>query len=407
VAVFQYKGLDKRGRSVKGLIEADTVRGARARLRERDIFPSSIEESREQQGKKGRLALFDPANRRVGASQLALATRQLATLISAGMPLVDALRALSEQIDHPRLKRVVSEVGDRVNEGTTMAEAMREFPKVFPRLYVNMISSGEVSGSLDVVLERLAELLEAQVALQRKLLSALTYPVLMIVLCVVVVIILLTYVVPQITEMFAEKKTALPLPTVIVVGLSDFLRNYWIPLLATGAFTVIALSRYAKTAKGRYRVDHLMLRLPVFGTMQLKIATSRFARNLGTLLTSGVELLTALGIVKNIIGNSVLEEVVERATDGVREGKGLAAQLNVADRFPRMLIHMIAIGEQTGQLESMLLRAANSYEMEVSALVSGLASILEPILILFLAVIVGTILASVMLPMLEMSSLAM
>lgn len=404
--VFEYKALSKSGRQLKGVIDADSERSARVKLKSQGIFPTTmLEGGAKEAAKDAQTSVLDLRNRRINATQLGLATRQLATLVAAGMPLVEALKALGDQIDHARLKRVIAEVGDRVNEGSTMADAMREFPKVFPRLYVNMIASGEVTGSLDIVLERLADLLEAQAALRRKILSALTYPILMLCLCFGVIVLLLAYVVPEITKIFKDQGQTLPLPTQIVISLSDFMKSYWWLVIASVLFVIVAIERYAHTPAGRKRIDRLRLKLPVFGPMALKVATSRFSRNLGTLLSSGVEVLTALGIVKNIIGNVILEEVVDDAIIGVREGRSLASELGKAHRYPRMLIHMIAIGEQTGQLEQMLLRAANNYESEVNSTVSALTSILEPLLIIFLAAVVGCILASVMLPMLEMNNL--
>ena len=409
MAVFAYKALDSKGRSTKGVVDAENVRLARQKLRQQGIFPTTLTESNAQAPATRALALTSgsaPKEKRVDAGNLAVATRQLATLVGAGMPLVEALRALGDQVDNVSLKQVVSQVGDQVNEGTTLAAAMREHPKVFPKLYANMVSSGEASGSLEIVLVRLADLLEAQIALKRKVGSALVYPVLMLVLCFGVIVLLLTYVVPQITQIFASRKAVLPLPTRIIIAASDFLQSYWIQLTVLIVFGWIWFKRFKNSPKGRAKLDRLLLRLPLVGPLSLKVATARFAKNLGTMLSSGIELLTALGIAKNIVGNTVLEEAVEHASEGVREGSSLAGELDKTKQFPKLLIHMIAIGERTGQLEDMLLRTSNSYESEISALISSLTSILEPVLILFLAVVVGGILAAVMLPMLDMTSLA-
>ncbi len=407
MAVFEYQAINKRGRAVRGVIDAESIRAARLKLKRDGIFPTSMVETRESEpAARGWNVKLDLSRRRVSLTQMSVATRQLATLVGAGMPVVEALRALSDQVDQPSFRRVIAEISDAVNEGSTMASAMRNYPKVFPRIYSNMIASGEASGTLDVVLERLADLLERQAALRRKVVSALTYPVLMVCLCLGVVVLLLAYVVPEITAIFQEQNATLPLPTRVVIGLSALIRSYgWVgAILAAGAF--LALQRYRNTPGGARRLSRLQLQLPLVGSLTLKIATSRFARNLGTMLQSGIEVLGALAIVKNIIGNVVLEEAVESAITGVREGRDLASELNKTQLFPRLLIHMVAIGERTGQLEHMLIRAANSYESEVDATVGALTSILEPVLIVFLAVIVGSILASVMLPMLEMSSLA-
>jgi general secretion pathway protein F len=407
MAVFVYKALDSRGRTTKGIVDADTVRAARQKLKQQGIFPTSIDESRSRQNTPS-LSFLPSANRgrKVDPQSLAIATRQLATLSGAGMPLVEALRALGDQLDNVNLKGIIAEVGSQVNEGSTLAQALRKHPRVFPKLYANMVASGEASGSLEVVLTRLADLLEAQTALKRKVSSAMVYPILMLVLCFGVIVLLLTYVVPQITQIFASKNAVLPLPTRVVIGASDFLQQYYLILILVIGLAIFWFSRFRASPAGRKRLDRFILRLPLFGNLSLKVATSRFAKNLGTMLASGIELLNALSIARNIVGNTVLEEAIDTAIDGVREGSSLAGELEKSGVFPRMLIHMIAIGEKTGQLEDMLLRAANSYESEINALISSFTAILEPVLILFLAGIVGSVLAAVMLPMLEMTSLA-
>lgn len=404
--IFEYKAFNSQGKQIKGTVDAESPRAARIRLKQQNIFPTGLTEALEENKKKSINVNISFRSQKVGAANLAIATRQLATLISAGMPLVESLRAAADQIEHAHLKGVFVKVADSVNEGSTLANAMREYEKVFPRLYVNMVSSGEASGSLDLVLDRLSELLESQAALRRKIMAALSYPILMLFLCLGVVILLLAYVVPQITAIFADQGVTLPLPTRIVIVLSSFTQNYWWLCFILLILVVIFCRRYSATEKGREAIDRTALKLPLIGNLILKVATARFARNLGTMLTSGIEVLTALSIAKNIVGNSVLEQIISDAAEGVREGKSLAPELNKRGVFPKMLIHMIAIGEKSGEVDTMLNRAATSYESEVSAFITGLTSILEPVLILLLAGIVGGILASVMLPMIEMTSMA-
>ena len=406
MAVFVYKALDERGRNKKGIIDADSVRAARQKLRVQGIFPTEISE-RAARGNSS-LRLGRPIGQRqtkLNSTQLAVLTRQFATLAGAGLPLVEALKALSEQVDQTGLRAVLAGVTDQVNEGSTLAAAMKEHPGVFPRLYVNMVASGESSGSLEQVLARLADLLESQAALKRKVVSAMTYPILMLVLCFGVIMLLLGYVVPQITSIFEGQGATLPLPTRVVIALSDFVGGYWWLILAVVALVVFGYQTYSRTLTGRRKIDSIFLKIPLFGILSLKIASSRFSRNLGLMLASGIELLTALSIAKNIVGNTILEDVIDSAREGVREGESLARELDSAKTFPRILIHMVAIGERTGELEQMLQRAADSFDAEVEATLSSLTSILEPVLIIFLAGIVGAILAAVMLPMLEMTSL--
>jgi general secretion pathway protein F len=301
----------------------------------------------------------------------------------------------------------MAEVCDGVNEGSTLAQALRKYPKVFPKLYINMIASGEATGALGSVVTRLAELLDSQAELKRKVMGALVYPIMMLGICFLVVIFLLSYVVPEITAIFKDQKATLPPLTIFVIAVSDFMRAYWFLIIGGVIFFVLALVRYIATVAGRKQFDALQLKMPLFGALTMKACSARFARNLGTLLESGVELLGALAIVKSIIGNVVLEKVVDDAINGVREGKSLAAELGKAKKFPKLLVHMIAVGERSSELDRLLIRAAMSYESEVSALVSGLTSLLAPIMIIFLASIVGVIVASIMLPMVEMSSLSL
>lgn len=406
MAVFEYKALNANGKQVKGLVESDSARTARTKLKQQGIFPTSLVESNEQVTKKSFSLSFLSAKRtKVPVGQLAVVSRQLSTLLAAGMPLVDALRALADQIDTPHFKTVIAEITDLVNEGSTVAQALGRYPRIFPRLYVNMVASAEASGSLDIVLERLADLLDAQAALRRKVLSALTYPVMMLVLCVGVVILMLAVVVPQITAIFEEKGGTLPLPTRVIIALSNFMQSYWWVIVGGVTIAVISIQRFYRTPEGRKRVDALLLRSPLIGPLLQKVAASRFSRNVGAMLASGIEVLQALSLARNILGNAVMEEAISEVSEKVREGGSLARELERTKLFPRLLIHMTAIGEKTGQLSPMLLRAAASYESEVDAFVSGLTSILEPVLIIFLAGIVGGILAAVMLPMLEMTSL--
>lgn len=406
MAVFEYTALNASGKKVKGVVDAESVRAARSKLKLQGVFPTSLEEAKSKALGKSAKGASIFGERRVGAAQLGIATRQLATLVGAGMPLVESLKALGDQLDQPRLKAVIADIASRVNEGSTFADAVRAHPRVFPKLYPNMIASAEASGTLEIVLERLADLLESSAALRRQVFAALAYPMLMLVLCLGVVILLLTYVVPQITEIFEEHGGVLPTPTRIVIAMSDFIQAQWLPCLLLVAFIIISLVRYYKTEAGRERIDGIKLKLPVFGALTTKAASARFSRTLGTMLSSGVELLTALTIVKNIIGNVVIEKAIADAREGVREGKNLADELDKSGVFPRLLVHMTAIGEKTGELESMLLRSARAYESEVNTVISALTAVLNPILILILAGIVGMILVSVLLPMLEMTSLA-
>ncbi len=405
MAVFKYVAINSSGKEKKGVIDAENARAAKLKLQKEGLFPRSLKEGGENDGNSGWNINIDLTKKKVDTTELAVMTRQLATLVQAGMPLVDSLLALSDQLENPFTKGVISEVCDEVREGSSLADAMLKHSNVFPKIYVNMVSSGESSGKLDIVLTRLADLYESQAALRRKVVSALTYPSLMLVICILAIVLLLAFVVPEITAIFVEKGKTLPLPTRIVVGLSSLILNYWWLLIALAVLPVLWLQYYKKTPEGREKLDHLKLNIPFVGNLTTKIATSLFARNLGTMLASGVELLSALGIARNIVGNVIIEKAVDSAIDGVREGKSLSSELKRTGVFPTILIHMLGIGEKTGDLEPMLLRAADNYDSEVDSVLGRLTTILEPIMILFIAIVVGGILLAIMLPMLEMSNL--
>lgn len=401
--VYSYKGINENGKDVKGQIDADSSRSAREKLRSQGVYLSSLDEI--SKIKKSQDIKLSFQREKASTMQLAVLTRQLATLLGSGMPLVDSLRALAEQLDVPVLRQTITSVRERVTEGTAFNLALESYPKVFPKLYVKMIKSGEASGTLDMVLERLSEMLENQAILNRKIISAVTYPILMLFLCFAVIGLLLGFVVPEISKIFEDKGEALPFATQVVVDASNFLRGYWFLIILFAGGLFISVKKYIATKSGRYKFDRLKVNAPFIGPISLKLATSRLATNLGTMLQSGIELLTALAISKDILSNSYLEETVMQAAEGVEQGRSLSVLLAQSDRFPKMLIHLIAVGEQTGELDSMLLRVGKSFEMEVESFISALTSILEPVLIIFLAVIVGGILMAVMSPMLNITAI--
>ena len=399
---FEYSAIDERGKTIRGTIDAETARVARQKLRAKGVYATDIKEGLQAAKEKALDVKRFFTSDRVKITELAVATRQLATLVGAGLPLVESLQALSEQVESANLKRIIIEVRENVQEGSALAKAMGAFPKAFPRLYVNMVGSGEASGTLDAVLENLADYLESQQDLQRRVRSALMYPAFMLVFCMLVVIALLTYVVPTITDIFIKQKAILPLPTRILMGLSAFLKDWWLVLIAAGIGVVYGIKFWYKQDKGRNRIDRLLLRLPIYGSLTLKINTARVAKTLGTLLQNGVGLLEALEIVKTITANVHLSRAIEEAKDGVREGRSLARELARSNMFPPMVIHMIAIGEKSGKLESMLNKAGKAYESEVQASLSGLTTLIEPLMIIFLGLIVFSIVISVLLPMVDL-----
>lgn len=396
--VFEYVALTTAGKKVKGTLEADSIRTARQRLRSQNVFPTTIQESAEASKEKGKDVKRLLQSDRVSLKELTLATRLLATLSSAGLPLVEALLSLSEQLTHPTLKRNVVDIKERVEQGSSLAKALGAYPKVFPRLYVNMVTSGEASGTLDTVLDNLADYYEAQLELRRKVTSALTYPVLMFSFCILVVLLLVAFVVPGIVEIFIKQKLTLPLPTRMVIAFSDFILGYWWLLVVALIGFVVGARNYYATEKGRERIDSWMLKIPIYGGLYRKVATARVASTLATLLNGGVELLSALDIVKNIVGNVHMRRALEETRDGVREGRNLSKELSRSGYFPPLLCQMVGIGEKSGRLESMLNKAGKTFTSEANSSISGLTSLLEPFMILFLGMVVFMIVISVLLP---------
>lgn len=400
--VYEYVAINPNGKQIKGTVDAESIRAARLRLRQQNVFPTDMKESvAPTKGKRIDVKNIFKSDR-VPLKKLSVATRLLATLSGAGLPLVGALQALSEQVDSEELRRIVLDVRERVEQGSSLAKALGAYPRVFPRLYVNMVHSGEASGTLDGVLMNLAEYYEAQLELRRKVTNALFYPILMLGFCVLVVIALVTFVVPSIVDIFIKQKVKLPIPTQIVIAMSNFVTGYWWLIILVALGTVFGVRQYYRTPKGRSKIDEWLLKAPLYGKIYRKVTTARIASTLGTLLGNGVELLTALDIVRNIVGNVHMARALEEARDGVREGRSLAKELNKSGYFPNLLGQMIAIGERSGKLEDMLAKAGQSFTAEANASISGLTTLIEPLMIMVLGVIVFGIVIAVLLPMTEL-----
>ena len=403
--IFEYRGVDIKGKDVRGIIDADTPRLARTRLKKSGVFPTDVQEAvSEGRGKRRDLSLAH-LMRRARIQDVAVMTRQLATLVEAGLPMVPALNSLANQIENPHLKKVVSQVRERVKEGTSLSDALREFPRAFSNLYVNMVAAGESSGALDIVLVRLADFTENQVKLRNRVVAALIYPILMVFLASAAVIFLMVRVVPKILELFEDWGQALPLPTVVLLEITNFLKSYgWLLLLGLVAGLLI-LVFYFKTQKGHVVFDRLTLRAPIMGRLTRIIATTRFSRTLGTLLASGIPLVRAMNIVKSVVNNRVIAKAIENSQESIVEGQSIAAPLARSGVFPPMVTDMIAVGENSGQLEHMLMKVSDAYDNQIETTVSGLTSILEPLLIVFMGGIVLFIVLAVLLPIFEMNQM--
>lgn len=407
--VFRYTGVDARGKKSLGVVDAENERAARLKLRRMGIFPTEVGEEGVGPQKVSLTGKFDPGSylKRVKLKDVALMTRQLSTLLNAHIPLVDALTAISDQMENLKLKAVLTNIRERVTEGTKFSDALKAHPKIFGDLYVNMINAGESSGTLNLVCERLSEFVEGQVQLRGKMMGAMMYPIIMAVLAVVMIVVLLIVLVPKLTSIFAETGQALPLPTRIMIGASSMVSNYWYVFIVLIGLCVWGWKKWMKTDSGRHWYDKRILKFPIFGKLNRMVVISRFTRTLATLLSSGVPLLVAMDIVRNMITNSVIKRVVEQTRDNVREGQSVAEPLRRSGEFPPLVTHMIAIGEKTGGLEVMLEKIADSYDTEVNNLVSTLTTLLEPIMILAMAAVIGFIVISVLLPIMKLNQLAM
>ena len=404
--IFEYKGVNSKGKAVKGLINADSSRGARQKLRLTGVYPTLLAEGGEAETTRkaqSRLPFLSDLLTRVSTQDLALMTRQLATLIRAAIPLVEALSALVDQVENVKLKRTLTRVRDQVNEGSSLADALKAHPKVFSNLFVNMVRAGESSGTLDLVLLRLAEFTQNQMQLSSKVKGAMVYPLFMLVTMSGVVIFLTTYLIPKIAEILASIGKALPWYTRFMMSLSGFMQSWWWAVILGAGLIAGAIHRYFQTEKGRDWRDRRLLVLPLFGGLIRKIAIARFARTLSTLLKGGVPIIAAMNIVRNVVDNTVLAAALDEARESITEGSSIAGPLKAGGMFPPMVIHMISVGEKTGELEDMLNQIADAYDFEVSTAVEALTKILEPVMLLVLAAIVAFIVISVLVPLLEMT----
>jgi len=404
---YEYIGIDVKGKRASGTVEAENERAARVKLRRLNVFPTTlgIEGAVKQKIGLGMQLDLSKYLQRVKVQEIAVMTRQLATLVSASIPLVDALAALVDQIENPKLKNMMSRVREKVMEGSKLSDALKMFPKVFGDLYVNMINAGENSGALDVVLLRLADFTEGQSKLKSKVVGAMIYPAIMSIVGVALMIMLLVIVVPKVTKIFEDTGATLPLPTRILMGVSGALSDYWYLFIIFIPLAIYSAKRFLKTPKGRNWWDRKMLTAPLFGKLNRMVIVSRFTRTLATLLASGVPLLTAMDIVKNIVTNLRLREVVEKTRDSVREGQSVAEPLKRSGEFPPLVTHMIAIGEKTGDLEKMLERIADTYDSEVDNTLATLTTLLEPIMIIVMAGVVSFIVMSILLPIMKLNQI--
>ncbi len=397
--VYVWVAQTKKGRKLKGEIDAATEAIALSQLKKRNFTVKKLKPKPKDIFEN--ISFLKP---KVSNKDLVVFTRQFSTMIDAGLPLVQGLTILAEQSENPTFKAILKEITKDVEGGSTLAEAMKKHPKIFDSLFVNLVAAGEVGGILDTILRRLAQFIEKAERLKSQIKGAMTYPIVVMAIAILVIAVILVFVIPVFEDMFKSFGSALPTPTQIVVNMSRFLKGniHWV-LIALGAL-IYGFKRYRNTVSGRKQTDSLFLKLPIFGNLLKKTAVARFTRTLGTMISSGVPILDALEIVAKTAGNVVIEEIIYEVRGSIAEGQTIAEPLSENDIFPGMVIQMIAVGEATGALDSMLEKIADFYDEEVDAAVGALTSMLEPLLMLFLGGSIGGLVIAMYLPIFGMAA---
>jgi type IV pilus assembly protein PilC len=400
---FSYTAVDARGKQANGFVEANDQNDAITQIRQLGFYPQRLDETKEGDAAvaAGNKPVIRKRGGRVKSKTLTIFTRQLATLIEAGLPLMRSLNTLAKQERNPVMRTTMADLAASVESGGTFSEALAQHPRIFDRLYVNMVKAGELGGVLEIVLNRLAEFQEKSQKIIGKVKAAMIYPIVVLVIAGLILTFLLIFIVPKFQQIFQDALPGKPLPgvTLFVIWCSDTLVSEWYLVLGAIAAVVIGYKALASTSAGTYFLDRVALRLPVFGDLTVKTAISRFARTLGTLISSGVPILQALNITRDTAGNIVVANAINKIHDSVKEGESVVGPMEASSIFPPMVTSMVQVGEETGQLPDMLVKVADVYEAEVDNVVTGLTSILEPIMIVMLAVIVGTIVIALFMPM--------
>ena len=396
--IYLYKGYDaKTGAASKGKIEADSVKQARQLLRAKKIIPDSLKEELKS---SSTFTLFQKQT--VAATDLAIMTRQFATMQAAHVPLDECLKTLTEQVDNVLLRNTLSSIREGVSEGKSLGDSLARFPNIFNKFYINMVRAGEASGKLGLVLQRLADFIEYQVTIQGKVMSAMAYPIMMILISLGSVLFLFTVVIPDVAKMLKQNNAEIPWFSEMIMVLSNAFINYWYVGIALVALAILMFRIWYRSPEGRNKFDRFCLKAPLMGDIVTRVNISKFTKTLSTLLSSGVPIMMALEITKNIISNTVLAAVVAEAKLAVQEGKSLASVLGRNDYFPPLVSHMIKTGEKTGELETMLEHVADAYDAEVERKINSMISLIEPLMLIFLGVIIGVVILAILMPVLNM-----
>jgi type IV pilus assembly protein PilC len=407
--LYNYVAVDAKGKQHNGTVNALNPTDAGNQIKQQNLFPTSITEATKESVsavKKPKASFSFGGGGKVKGKTLMVFTRQLATLIDAGLPLLRSLRTLIKQEKNVALRNAMTALANAVESGSTFSEALAQHPRIFNKLYVNMVKAGELGGVLEVVLNRLAEFQEKAQKIRGKVISAMAYPIVVLIIAIGILIFLLTFIVPKFRDIFNDMLggKALPFLTQFVIDISSFVLNNFLFLAGGGVALFVGFKVFQATPKGAALIDNLKLRMPLFGDLLTKTAIARFTRTLGTLVSSGVPILQALNITKETAGNITVSNAIAKVHESVKEGESMVTPLEASGIFPPMVLSMIQVGEETGQLPDMLTKVADVYEEEVDVTVSGLTSLLEPVMIVFLAVVVGTIVIALFLPLISIIS---
>ena len=402
--IFDYKAIATSGKNAKGLVEAENLKAARGKLKKQNLMVTQITERNASQASANSNVPFFGG--RVGYKEISLMIRQLASLVKANIPLVEALNAMVDQTEQATLKTVLAQVRQNVNEGSSLSKAMASHPKIFDNLFVNMVEAGESSGTLSLVLLKLADLKEAQMRLRGKVVSGMTYPALMMCVASVLIVAIFGFVIPKLAQVFVTMNKPMPTSTKILITISNILVSYWYVFFAVAFVVIFSFFRFIRSPQGRPKWDATKLKLPIVGNLVRLISVTRFASTMSTLLSSGVPIITCMNISKNMVGNIPIEKAIAEARENITEGQSIAEPLKRSGEFPPMVIHMIAIGEKTGELPDMLKNVSETYEEQVTSKIEAMTALLEPLMIIAMGLVVAFIVLTVFLPLMDISSIS-
>jgi general secretion pathway protein F len=407
MAQYEVSGTDKMGKTMRIYVESDSNRNARLEAKKRGMIPLEVRMSdgKEMAKQKEAPSGFSSMGG-LSASEISSLTRQIATLVKSHVPIVESLSALVDQTEKIKTKKVLMAIRQSVKEGKSLGDSFAQFPKLFNRVYVNMVRAGESSGRLDVVLMRLADFYENQLKQKQKVQGALAYPIIIMIVALIALIVIFTFVIPNITKVFDSLNQAMPLSTRILIGASEFVKKYLWPMAIGGLAVLVFTERFISTEKGRDTKDRTLLKLPVIGDLVRLVSVSRFSRTLGTLLKSGVPMLTSLQIAKNVVNHTVFERSIDTVAIAVEEGRSLSLSLKQTGEFPPIVIHMVGVGEKSGELEDMLMNIAENYDREVDSSMEIMTSVLSPIMIIGMVCFVGFIMMAVLGPLMKLNQFA-